>query len=560
MAFLKQASLKISEPDISVNEWLGKGNNVKTASNKIVDYKKIIDDFNPEKYLLTHCTIVASVDVEEASKPIHFGSEKTKKEFIKLEGRKDYYINPVTSKYMNANGDAWSRDLLKNSYKTFIGAENYVEHVQDPSLSKGKILDAVLREVDGGKSLFVDILVATDKKHKELVDKIKTGQLQTLSMGAVVAFTTCSQCGRVATDETELCSHIKFLKKNSFISEFDGKKRITAELCGHFLYPESNKFIEGSWVETPAFKGAVMRNEIIIGEGEKNAFSEKYSQILNIQSPDLRDSAERIINAFKLVDKVKTSFLKEAQTDVDDEDEEDTVEDQTVEDVPTEEESPDEVSEETQEIVDVPVEEAPVEEVPEDAPVEEAPTEEVPEDAPVEEAPTEEVPEEMLEMGEPPEEVKEEEKTVEVNQPFDLIKEEIKQKLKEDIKKEILKDLGIDIEPKPIPSTSLDNVNLNDSLLRASLNRLKSGCTIAKNQGLKKLASEGYLKEEILVIAKISNKYSINNDIFRIVNDLEVSKYPTFRRIAKEVEVRLGRELEIKERMSLDSLIRDLFF
>ncbi len=319
MAFLKKASLKIENPEVSVDSWIGSRGSVRTAANKIIEYKKIISDFNPDDYLLTHCTIVASVNTEDAPKEVNFGSDKIKKEFAKLEGKKNYYITPETSKYMNANGDAWDRDLLKASYKSFIGGQNYLEHVQDPTLSKGRILDAVIREVDDGKSLFVDILVATNKKHKDLVKKIKTGELTTLSMGSVVAFTICTQCGRVATDETELCNHIKFFKRNSFISESDGKKRVVAELCGHVIYPESNKFIEGSWVETPAFKGAVMRNEIQVSSFEKDAFIEKYEPIINLKSEDLRNSASRMMAAFSLVDKVQNSLKKAKNEDLDEE-------------------------------------------------------------------------------------------------------------------------------------------------------------------------------------------------------------------------------------------------
>ena len=53
---------------------------------------------------------------------------------------------------------------------------------QIPELSKGKVIDAVLREVPVGKdkegkdiaTYYVDILVATNRKHKDLVAKIET--------------------------------------------------------------------------------------------------------------------------------------------------------------------------------------------------------------------------------------------------------------------------------------------------------------------------------------------------------------------------------------------------
>jgi hypothetical protein len=76
-----------------------------------------------------------------------------------------------------------------------------------------------------------------------------------------VTDTICTKCGNVAADETQMCDHIKYAKGNY---EFDtqGRKYRIAELCGHKdLDPTGGvNFIEASWVATPAFAGAVMRN------------------------------------------------------------------------------------------------------------------------------------------------------------------------------------------------------------------------------------------------------------------------------------------------------------
>lgn len=555
MAFLKQASLKIENPEVTVNTWVGNRGNVRTAANKMVEYKKILADFHPDNYLLTHCTIVASVDVENSQEKMHFGSDKTKDTYSELVGRSDYYITPQTSKYMNANGDAWSRELLKKSYRTFIGAENYVEHVQDPALSKGKILDAVAREVDDGKSIFIDILVATNKKHSDLVRKIKTGDLQTLSMGAIVAFTICSHCGRVAADETELCQHVKFLKRNSFISENDGKKRITAELCGHFLYPESNKFIEGSWVETPAFKGAVMRNEVSVDNIEKLGFTDSIEPALlanlNIKNMNLAKTASKIVKAFQIVDQVRQSFTE----DIEDEDslEESKPEKPTIEDVK-----------------DLPVDDM-EKEFEESNDDKESPSEEKPSDEGEDRKP-EELPEEIQEMGEDPSESTDELDVPNVEdeandaildekskQPYDAIKEEIKIKLKDEIKKELLRDLGIDLDSPGSSLSPLDNANLNDTLVKSSYNRIKSACIIASEVGLRNIPEYGFNQKDILKIAELSGKYSINKEVFKVIHDLEKHRFPTFRRFAKEIEKKLGRDLDLSERESVDSLVCDLF-
>jgi hypothetical protein len=131
------------------------------------------------------------------------------------------------------------------------------EHLQVPELSKGKIIDACAR--DTGNSIYVDILVATDRKHAALINAIQSGQLSTLSMGCSVLTTQCSKCGNVAEDETQLCKCVKYSKGNTFIDKL-GKKRKIAELCGHWSDPKSVKFIEASWVANPAFTGAVLRS------------------------------------------------------------------------------------------------------------------------------------------------------------------------------------------------------------------------------------------------------------------------------------------------------------
>jgi hypothetical protein len=211
--------------------------------------------YSPEKYLLSHCSIIASVDVDTA--------QESKSAF------KDYLIKPEFSSLVNNNGDAWTKPLLASTYRSFIGANNYQEHVQIPELAKGKVVDAVLREVPVGKdkngkdltSYYVDILVATERKHKDLVRKIEAGEMKTLSMGCKIAFSVCSKCGNKAVDETEACTHVKYEKNNTFYDE-NGTARKVAELCGHVSQPDSVTFIDASWVANPAFTGAVVRNVV----------------------------------------------------------------------------------------------------------------------------------------------------------------------------------------------------------------------------------------------------------------------------------------------------------
>ena len=208
-----------------------------------VDWKK----YNTKDYLFTHDTACCSVETEENG----------------------YWIKPPCWEHVNADGNAWTTPVLLASFKTFIGGENYLEHMQIPALSKGKILDAIARPVVhhsdkyGNANIYVvDVLVATDRKHESLIERIESGKLNTLSMGTICCYTTCSICGKVIGDNDKNCEHIdKHL--GQMVTCQDGKDRICSELCGAVdengnYIEDSNKFIEISWVSHPAFQGAVV--------------------------------------------------------------------------------------------------------------------------------------------------------------------------------------------------------------------------------------------------------------------------------------------------------------
>lgn len=236
------------------NDWMriASGPGRMRLAHKIdVDWK----EFTLDKYLFSHCSIVASVDTEENG----------------------YWLKPACNELVNSNGNAWTNKVLLATFKTFIGAENYLEHCQVPELSKGKILDAVLRPLEyvdkeGRKAniYYCDILVATNRKHGSLVKKIAGGELTTMSMGCTCNHVTCSQCGRVIEGDNDNCKHIsnelggKFADKN-------GVLRVTSELCGRTIKnkdgevvgdPKSVFFIEASWVANPAFTGAVLNHYV----------------------------------------------------------------------------------------------------------------------------------------------------------------------------------------------------------------------------------------------------------------------------------------------------------
>ena len=222
------------------------------------------EEFDPRKYLLSHATIVCSVDTE-APRGARTGA-------VEVDGKKvnrktaSFRVTSRCDRYINNNHECWSRGVILKSYPTFIGANSYVEHVQKEELAKGKVLDAVARDV--GESVYIDILVANDRKHKELCADILSGKMSTLSMGCLIDGSTCTKCGNWAADETEMCDHMLWEKGNYFFDERGERIRI-AELCGdESLEPTGgNRFNDASWVGTPAFEGAVNRGTLDVLPG-----------------------------------------------------------------------------------------------------------------------------------------------------------------------------------------------------------------------------------------------------------------------------------------------------
>lgn len=260
MATKRYAHAIVSQKDIKFDQWMdeiraqNEGVTPKNHLNRVANV--ILRKADPKQYLLSHATIVASVDTY-APKNVKTG--KMMKHGVQIEVRyPDYRIKPDGHEIINNNGDAWERSLLLATYRTFIGAPNYLEHIQLPELSKGFIIDAISRDL--GQTCYIDILVGTDRKHGKLVSDILSGEMSALSMGCISLFTICTKCGNVAVDDAQLCPCVQYEGKGTPYADEDGVQHPISELIGHVSVPNSNQFIEASWVKNPAFRGAVRRN------------------------------------------------------------------------------------------------------------------------------------------------------------------------------------------------------------------------------------------------------------------------------------------------------------
>lgn len=294
MAFKRYAHAIVSKQDVHFDEWMEE---IRKQHEGVVpkDYagrvaKGVFRKCNPKQYLLSHATIVASVDTYVPN-----GATAGRKMVngVQVEVKwPDYRIKPECHEIINNNGDAWDRGLLLATYRTFIGAPNYLEHIQLPELSKGFIVDAIARDL--GKTCYIDILVATDRKHRLLVNDILSGQINAMSMGCISLFTICTKCGNVAVDDSQLCPCVLYEGKGTKFLDEDGILHPISELIGHKSVPDSNQFIEASWVRNPAFGGAARRN---ILNPEQEAIASQIQEAASIY--ELRQNIDELIGIKK---------------------------------------------------------------------------------------------------------------------------------------------------------------------------------------------------------------------------------------------------------------------
>lgn len=218
--------------------------------------KAVEVELSSDDFLLSQASIVSSVCIEPGT----------------------FYIHPLTQKFVNNNGDCFSNESLQSNYKSFIGAYNYVNHVQVPEKAIGFICDAALRKLLFDTAhpdipvYYVDILLATHRDNKKIVNMILEDKVKYLSMGCDAYLSTCSKCGNQFSEDYELCDCLANDKGKYYLDPF-GKRRIIAEILGTGD-PNTVDFIEASYLtEVPAFHGAVKRNVLRIKEGVSVGFT-----------------------------------------------------------------------------------------------------------------------------------------------------------------------------------------------------------------------------------------------------------------------------------------------
>ena len=132
---------------------------------------------------------------------------------------------------VNQNYDGWPSEELKKSYRTFLGKPVFVNHQNfDPSKARGRVVAA--RYVESGNDKFVEVIQEIDaNRFPKLAHEIRTGGLDSVSMGVEAGFTKCSVCDNKATDLHDMCSHVKYHKGEYLPHAKTGKKTLVFENC-----------------------------------------------------------------------------------------------------------------------------------------------------------------------------------------------------------------------------------------------------------------------------------------------------------------------------------------
>lgn len=149
-------------------------------------------------------------------------------------------VRACTADVPNLNYDMLPHSELKDCYKTFIGAYNYLNHDnQDPAKARGAVIDAKYHDEDPDDRWIECLIEMDEDRCPKLCSLVRSGEIDTVSMGCNVESTTCSVCGNVAEYPFQYCEHVQQKGR-----KFGGK--LAYEVCNGI------DFFELSWVYDPA--------------------------------------------------------------------------------------------------------------------------------------------------------------------------------------------------------------------------------------------------------------------------------------------------------------------
>ena len=140
----------------------------------------------------------------------------------------------------NENGDFfnWREELLDKSYQgnryrysSWIGKPNCANH--NENIIIGKIIDAFPIHPEKSIDMLVKTKIGSYKvAGKDVTDLMRSRRVTDVSMGTLITYSYCSECGNKASNTSDWCSHLRYYK---------GKNNPET---GRLVY-EDNRGIEG---------------------------------------------------------------------------------------------------------------------------------------------------------------------------------------------------------------------------------------------------------------------------------------------------------------------------
>lgn len=178
---------------------------------------------------------------------------------------------------INQNFDAWPSSELKRAYRTFLGKPCFVNHANnDPSRARGVVVAA--RYVEASPTdKYIEVVQEIDaQRFPKLAHEIKTGGLDSVSMGAEAGLTECSipWCKNAAVDESDFCDHVRYHKGEFLTDPKTGEKHQVFENCFKI------SFFELSYVFEPADETAVASKVIVAGRDRSSEAADYTDRVL----------------------------------------------------------------------------------------------------------------------------------------------------------------------------------------------------------------------------------------------------------------------------------------
>lgn len=161
---------------------------------------------------------------------------------------------------INQNYDGWPSTELKKSYRTFLGKPVFVNHQNfDPKKARGRVVAS--RYIESGNDKYIEVIQEIDaQRFPKLANEIRTGGLDSVSMGVEAGFTICSYCDNKASDVPDMCDHVLNHKGEKL-----RRRTKSGKIEDVLIYENCYKlgFFELSYVFEPADETAVVSKVLV---------------------------------------------------------------------------------------------------------------------------------------------------------------------------------------------------------------------------------------------------------------------------------------------------------